>query len=158
MSTELFASKISRRAHNAPRYRLHADVHALRRQAASMLQAFAERLLTDLAEQGVMLPPAIEFWLDSHQQFHVRDNHPDAQDILHTLETPSYYLHFKSLEVAYELLQRARAGVLADSSHLHIGLTSGGPVAFLCERHPDSATHLNAAAHDSRPFGRAAPG
>ena len=32
MSTELFASKISRRAHNAPRYRLHADVHALRRQ------------------------------------------------------------------------------------------------------------------------------
>lgn len=158
MSTELFASKLSRRAHNAPRYHLHTDAHALHRQAASMLQAFSERLLTDLASQGVMLPPAIEFWLDSHQQFHVRDNHPDAQDILHTLETPSYYLHFKSLEVAYELLQRARTGVLADNSHLHIGLTSGGPVAFLCERHPDSATHLNAAAHDSRLFGRAAPG
>ena len=80
------------------------------------------------------LAPAIELWLDHAEQFQVSHSHPDADEIRAVLETPSYYLHFKTLETLYELLECTRTGTLADSSHLHIGLSSGGPLAFLCVR------------------------
>ena len=103
----------------------------------------AGRLLHDLARQGILPPPAIELWLDTRQQFCVRDNHPDAEDIVTILETPSYYLHFKTLESLYELLESASNGPLANGCHLHIGLSSAGPLAFLCVRcnHSSSSGH-----------------
>ncbi|AQR63866.1 hypothetical protein BXU06_01380 [Aquaspirillum sp. LM1] len=134
MPTELFAGKMSRRSLPVPGYRLRTDAPQLQRQAATMLQAFAQRLLTDLGHHGILLPPAIELWLDHTEQFQVRHSHPDADEIRAVLETPSYYLHFKTLETLYELLECTRTGTLADSSHLHIGLSSGGPLAFLCVR------------------------
>ena len=132
MSTELFAGKKPRRASSPLRVPFRVDSAELRRQAANMLHAFAERLQNELARQGILPPPAIELWLDVQQQFCVRDNHPYADDILAVLETPSYYLHFKNLETLYELLECANSGALAQDSHLHIGLSSAGPVAFLC--------------------------
>lgn len=137
MPTELFAGKQSRRAGSPPRLPLRADSAELRRQAAAMLHAFAERLSQELARQGILPPPAIELWLDADQQFCVADNHPDAGDILTVLETPSYYLHFKALETFYELLECSRAGGLDHDCHLHIGLSSAGPLAFLCVRCSD---------------------
>ncbi|PXX78339.1 hypothetical protein [Rivihabitans pingtungensis] len=143
MPTKLSAGKKSRRAGKPYRTPLRADCASLRQQAADMLHAFAGRLLHDLARQGILPPPAIELWLDTRQQFCVRDNHPDAEDIVTILETPSYYLHFKTLESLYELLESASNGPLANGCHLHIGLSSAGPLAFLCVRcnHSSSSGH-----------------
>ena len=129
MSTELLPAK-PRRASSPLRVPFRVDSAELRRQAANMLHAFAERLQNELARQGILPPPAIELWLMYSSNFACATTTPMPM-ISWLCWKPRLITCTSKPGTLYELLECANSGALAQDSHLHIGLSSAGPVAFL---------------------------
>jgi hypothetical protein len=105
----------------------------IRERASKELSQFASLVRSELAPLGIAMPPAVCFVSCNHCALTLENEHPQRDAILGWLEgNDRIAKYFKEVEVLFELVRAAEnAGdVFPEDSCFHIGLTSGGPVAY----------------------------